>query len=374
MTKKNRRRVLVTGAKGFIGKNLGFRLGEESGIELLEFIRGDSIEALNRLVMQSDAIIHLAGENRPANIADFTLVNIDLTNQVLEAIKKTGRNIPMIFASTTQAEHDNPYGQSKLAAEHMVEAFAKETNNPVMIYRLPGVFGKWSKPNYNSVVATFCFNIARGLEIQVNDESTILDLVYIDDLADDILLALNNINPGLSWGELRTTYAISLGDLATQIFAYKNSRVSLISEHVGTGLARALYSTYISFLPADSFCYDLPNYGDERGNFVEMLKTKESGQFSFFSINPGVTRGSHYHHSKTEKFVVVKGIARLRFRHLITQQIHEIIISDDKSQVVDSIPGWVHEITNIGETDAIILLWANEIFDRENPDTITHEV
>ena len=369
MTKNNPRRVLITGASGFIGKNLGFRLSEDSDTELLEFVRGDSIEMLNQLVMQADAVIHLAGENRPSNISDFTTTNIDLTSHLCKAIKESGRNIPMIFASSTQAEDDNLYGKSKLAAEQLIKSFVSETQNSVLIYRLPGVFGKWSKPNYNSVVATFCFNIARSLEIHISDESTILDLVYIDDLADDLLTSLTKINPGLSWGNLTTTYNISLGELAAQIFAFKDSRSNLISERVGNGLVGALYSTFISFLPTESFCYDLPNYADERGNFVEFLKTKDSGQFSFLTINPGITRGSHYHHSKTEKFIVVQGKARLRFRHLVTKEIHEINLSDAKSQIVDTIPGWVHDVTNIGSTDVVILLWANENFDRESPDT-----
>jgi len=374
MTKNNPRRVLITGASGFIGKNLGFRLSEHPNTELLEFIRGDSIEMLNHLVMQADAIIHLAGENRPSNISDFTTTNIDLTSHLCKAIKESGRNIPMIFTSSTQAEDDNLYGKSKLTAEQLIKSFVNETQNSVLIYRLPGVFGKWSKPNYNSVVATFCFNIARSLEIHVSDESTTLDLVYIDDLVDDLLTDLTKINPGLSWGNLTTTYNISLGELAAQIFAFRDSRFNLISERVGNGLVGALYSTFVSFLPTESFCYDLPNYADERGNFVEFLKTKDSGQFSFLTINPGITRGSHYHHSKTEKFIVVQGKARLRFRHLVTKEIHEINLSDAKSQIVDTIPGWVHDVTNIGSTDVVILLWANENFDREYPDTIAEEV
>jgi UDP-2-acetamido-2,6-beta-L-arabino-hexul-4-ose reductase len=368
------RRVLVTGAHGFIGKNLVFRLREEVGTEVLEFVRGDSVQVLKQLVMQADAIVHLAGENRPADIDNFSLGNTELTRTLCEVMTASDRNIPLILASSTQVELDTLYGHSKRAAEQLVEEFSTKTNAPVIIFRLPRVFGKWSKPNYNSVVATFCFNIARGLEIQVHDAETSLELVYVDVLIDDILLAFNNAKPGLSWGKFSTTYTITVGDLADQIFAFKNSRISLISERVGEGLTRALYSTYISFLPPEQFVYNLPKYGDERGVFVEMLKTPDCGQFSFFTVHPGITRGSHYHHSKTEKFLVVKGLAKMRYRHLVTQEVYEVTISDDTPQVVDSIPGWVHDITNIGDSDLIVMLWANEIFDHKYPDTITQKV
>lgn len=367
-------RILVTGAGGFIGKNLLVRLGEQSDIEVLSFVRGDKDEMLTEMVTKADTIIHLAGENRPEDVADFALVNIELTRVLCEAIRATGRNIPLILASSTQAERDNPYGKSKLAAEQLVEAFVAKTDNSTIIYRLPGVFGKWCKPNYNSVVATFCHNIARGLPIQINDAGVTLQLAYIDDVVDELLRALDTAKPGLLRAEINQTYSIPLGELAEQIFAFKNCRTSLISERVGKGLTRALYATYISYLPSENFAYDLPRYSDERGTFVEMLKTPDCGQFSFFTVHPGITRGSHYHHSKTEKFLVVRGIARMQFRHMITGEIFDITVSSDKPQVVDSIPGWVHDITNISESEAIIMLWANEIFDHQRPDCIPCEV
>ena len=374
MSTEQTMRVLVTGAQGFIGKNLIVHLSEMVGVEVLSFVRGDSIEVLNELVAQADSIVHLAGENRPADIADFTIVNINLTRSLCEAIVATGRNIPLILASSTQAESDTLYGQSKRAAEQIVEGYTTETGNHAVIYRLPGVFGKWCKPNYNSVVATFCHNIARDLQIQVNDAEATLLLVYIDDVVDEFLRVLKDVQLGLVWSKIEQTFTITLGELSVQITAFKNCRTTLISERVGTGLTRALYATYISYLQPEQFVYDIPMYSDERGIFAEMLKTADSGQFSFFTVHSGVTRGSHYHHSKTEKFLVVSGVVRMRFRQLVTGETFEITVSNDKPQVVISIPGWVHDITNVGVSEAVVMLWANEVFDKQKPDCIPCKV
>ena len=368
------RAILVTGAGGFIGKNLLVRLGEQSDTKVLSFVRGDSDEILTAMVEKADAIVHSAGENRPEDLADFVRVNTELTRALCNAIRATGRNIPLILASSSQAEHDNPYGESKLVAEQLIEAFVTETANSAVVYRLPGVFGKWCKPNYNSVVATFCHNIARGLPIQINDACVTLQLAYIDDVVDELLRALDFAKPGLLRSNVNETYSITLGQLSEQIQAFQNCRTSLISERVGKGLTRALYSTYVSYLPTEQFAYDLPQHRDERGIFVEMLKTPDCGQFSFFTVHPGITRGSHYHHTKTEKFLVVRGVARMCFRQIVSGETYEVTVSGDRPQVVDTIPGWVHDITNIGETEAIIMLWANEIFDRQRPDCIPCEV
>ena len=367
-------RVLVTGAHGFIGKNLVVSLEERVDTSVLPFGRDDGVEALVALVEKADAIVHLAGENRPVNVADFALVNTDLTHTLCNAIRATGRNIPLILASSTQAEQDNPYGQSKRAAEQLVEMFVSETGNHAVIYRLPGVFGKWCKPNYNSVVATFCHNIARDLPIQVNNAAATVQLVYVDDVVDGFLQALDEAPSGLVRGKIDPTYTITLGELAEQIRSFQNCRTNLISERVGTGLTRALYSTYISYLPPEQFAYDLPTYGDERGIFVEMLKTPDCGQFSFFTVHPGIMRGSHYHHTKTEKFLVLSGVARMRFRQMVTGETYEVTVSGDKLQVVDTIPGWVHDITNVGDCEVVVMLWANEVFDRQKPDCIPCEV
>lgn len=367
-------RVLVTGSRGFIGKNLVVSLGEMSGIEVLRFERDSTSHALADLVRQADAIVHLAGENRPKNEFDFARGNTELTETLVAAVRAGGRVIPIVLASSVQAELSNPYGRSKRAAEQAVEQLAIDTGNPVAIYRLPNVFGKWCKPNYNSVVATFCHNIAHDLPIRIDDPSTSLRLVYVDDVVFELLRVLGSPSEGVSWREVTPEYLITLGELAAQINAFKNCRGNLISERVGTGLVRALYATYVSYLPPSKFAYDLPRFGDARGLFVEMLKTPDCGQFSYLTAHPGVTRGGHYHHSKTEKFLVIKGHARFRFRHIVTNEIYEIFTSGDAPQVVETAPGWAHDITNIGKEEMIVMLWANEIFDHHHTDTIRSRV
>lgn len=371
---QNAMRVLVTGSRGFIGKNLLVRLRECDTFDVVEFARGDSVDSLQDMVSKVDAIVHLAGENRPRDESDFKLVNTDLTATICDAIRFAGKHIPLVLASSTQAELDNPYGRSKREAERLAEQLAGDTGNPVTIYRLPGVFGKWCRPNYNSVVATFCHNIANDLPVRINDPSTRIQLVYVDDVVSSFIAALHARPFDLHWGVVDPQYSITLGELADQIRAFGNCRTSLVSERVGNGLGRALYATYVSYLPTAKFVYELPKYGDERGVFVEMLKTPDSGQFSYFTAHPGVTRGGHYHHSKTEKFLVIKGTAQFGFRHIVTNEIHEFVTCGDTPQVVETVPGWTHDITNIGDDELVVMLWANEIFDREYPDTITYKV
>ncbi len=367
-------RVLVTGARGFMGKNLNVHLNEHQGLSALSFSREDSIDSLSMLVDQADAIVHLAAENRPAVVSAFDTVNAGLTKTLCDAIKVVGSKAPLVLASSIQAGLDNPYGNSKRAAEVAVEQLADETGNTVYIYRLSNVFGKWCKPNYNSVVATFCYNIANDIPIQVNDATTRLRLVYVDDVVADFLKAVQGESEGLSWPTVEPEYSITLSELVGQIKAFKKCRSDLITEPVGAGLVRALYSTYVSYLSPDQFSYALPHYGDERGVFVEMLKTRDSGQFSYFTVYPGVIRGGHYHHSKTEKFLVIKGTARFGFRHIVTNESYEVFTSGDEPQVVETVPGWSHDITNVGQEEMIVMLWANEIFDREHPDTIAAKV
>lgn len=367
-------RVLVTGSNGFIGRNLMVYLGENVGYEAIGFDREDSLDDLAERVGRADAVVHLAGINRPKNVEEFAEGNVDLTVRLCGLIAATGRKIPLIISSSIQADLANPYGESKRGAEVAVEALAEETGNPVAIYRLPGVFGKWCRPNYNSVVATFCHNIANDLPIQINDPAAGLKLVYVDDVVAEFIYALGVIPAGLTRSDVNPVYGITLGDLEAQIEAFKNCRESLISERVGSGLVRALYATYVSYLPPAKFAYDLPMYGDERGVFVEMLKTQDSGQFSFFTAHPGIMRGGHYHHTKTEKFLVIKGSARFGFRHVVTNERYEVFTSGEKPQVVETVPGWTHDITNVGEDEIVVMLWANEIFDRERPDTIANKV
>ena len=367
-------KVLVTGANGFVGKNLVLRLREQADIEVLSFVRGDSVAQLQAALVLADAIIHLAGENRPASPDAFEQVNAGLTRQICDGLRTLGKSIPLLLASSVQAELDNPYGRSKQAAEQAVEQLAKDNGNPVATYRLPGVFGKWCKPNYNSVVATFCHNKAHDLPVQINDATARIRLVYVDDVVNAFLSLLASPWAGLVRPAVQPEYSITLGELSAQIDAFKNCRSTLVSERVGTGLTRALYATYVSYLPKDKFAYEVPAYGDARGVFVEMLKTPDAGQFSFFTAHPGITRGGHYHHTKTEKFLVIKGKARFGFRHMLTNEVYHLDTEGSKPQVVETVPGWTHDITNVGDEEMVVMLWANEIFDRANPDTITSKV
>jgi UDP-2-acetamido-2,6-beta-L-arabino-hexul-4-ose reductase len=366
-------RILITGANGFIGKNLIVRLNERPDARVTTFVRGDELSSLPKLVSKTDVVVHLAGENRPANEAAFEHVNAGLTSSLCHAIeqdyKSNGRHIPLVLASSTQASLDNPYGRSKLSAELSVHALSSETGNPCVIFRLPGVFGKWCKPNYNSVVATLCHNLARDLPIHVNDPAHIVRLVYIDDVITALLAALDSPALGCVQAQVEPEYAVTLSELANQIRAFSACRSTLMSERVGMGLVRALYATYVSYLPIEKFSYELTKNVDPRGVFVEMLKTPDSGQFSFFTAHPGITRGGHYHHTKSEKFLVIKGEALFRFRHLLTNELVELRTGGDTPKVVDTIPGWTHDITNVGTEEMVVMLWANENFDRVNPDT-----
>jgi UDP-2-acetamido-2,6-beta-L-arabino-hexul-4-ose reductase len=370
------KKILVTGANGFIGKNLIIKLRELKNYDIVTFGRDNKVEDLNIIIAKSDIVIHLAGENRPKDPSDFSKVNSLLTKELCNSIEKTGRKIPLIFSSSMQAKEGNLYGTSKREAEKIIESFQKKTGNPCVIYRFPGIFGKWCKPNYNSVVATFCYNIANGNSIKISDPSKVISLVYIDDVIKNILDFLINrkFDSKLTQGEIKPIYSINLTDLANQIHAFSNSRTSLITENVGIGFKRALYSTYLSYLSPENFSYSLPKHEDSRGFFVEMLKTSDSGQFSFFTSRPGITRGSHYHHTKTEKFLVVKGKAKFGFRHVITNETYELFTSSENPQVVETVPGWTHDIKNVGDEEMVAILWANEIFDPNFPDTIPCKV
>ncbi|MBU3624562.1 NAD-dependent epimerase/dehydratase family protein [Polynucleobacter sp. AP-Latsch-80-C2] len=367
-------RALITGANGFIAKNLIIRLKECNSFEIATFTRADDSQRLISLVKDADIIFHLAGENRPKSIESFEVNNVQLTQSLCDAVKLTGRKIPIIFTSSTQSGLDNPYGISKKTSEEILRHFSLRFLNPVSIFRLPGVFGKWCRPNYNSVVATFCNNIAGGIPVAVHDSERIISLVYVDDVVDSLIKVVGFESPTVQYVAVSPEYEISLGELAKQIQSFKDSRTTLVTESVGTGLIRCLYSTYLSYLSPAQFAYELPTHSDPRGMFVEMLKTADSGQFSFFTALPGVTRGGHYHHTKTEKFLVAQGEAVFKFRHLVTDEIIEIHSSGSKPEIVESIPGWAHDITNIGAENLIVLLWANEIFDRGLPDTISSPI
>jgi UDP-2-acetamido-2,6-beta-L-arabino-hexul-4-ose reductase len=367
-------KVLVTGAGGFIARNLMVHLHERVDIEILTFARGDPITALAERVAPADFVFHLAGVNRPENEQEFEQGNADLTRELCDAVRASGRKVPIVFASSIQAAQDNPYGRSKNMAEETLRELSAATGSPTFIYRLPNVFGKWCRPNYNSAVATFCHNIARGLPIRIDDPDASIKLVYVDDVAKAFMDVMNGKSGSGGYLEAEPVYQITVGELARQLRAFKASRESLVIERVGSGLTRALYSTYITYLDPERFAYPLVRHEDPRGVFVEVLKTQDSGQFSYFTAHPGITRGGHYHHTKTEKFLVIKGKARFKFRHIDTGATHEYCTSAEKPEVVETIPGWSHDITNIGDGEMIVMLWANEIFDRQKPDTITHKV
>jgi UDP-2-acetamido-2,6-beta-L-arabino-hexul-4-ose reductase len=367
-------KVLVTGANGFIGKNLVLRLRERADTEVLTLVRSDGDSAWQAALVQADAVVHLAGENRPTDPAAFDAVNTSLTQRLCQTLQGLGKRTSVLFSSSAQAEQDNPYGRSKRAAEEVLAQLAKNNGNPVANYRLPGVFGKWCRPNYNSVVATFCHNKAHDLPVQINDAQACLRLVYVDDVVNAFLQALEEPIAGLSYPAVAPEYMITLGELSDQIDAFKNCRNDLVSERVGIGLTRALYATYMSYLPVEKFAYGVPAHGDARGVFVEMLKTPDAGQFSFFTVHPGITRGGHYHHTKTEKFLVIKGRARFGFRHMLTNEVYHLETHGDEPRIVETVPGWTHDITNIGIDEMAVMLWANEIFDRANPDTFASQV
>lgn len=367
-------KVLITGAQGFIGKNLLLHLAERKDVEVVPFTRDNPTTDLPRLLDGVDVVFHLAGINRPQDPQEFTRGNTDLTRALCRAIaaRAAHRPISVIHTSSTQAANDNPYGRSKQAAERELFELQRQHGAAVHVFRLPNVFGKWCRPNYNSAVATFCHNIARELPIQVNDPAAPLTLVYVDDVIARFVQLMDGAEASTDaqgFATLTPQYTTTVGEVAERIANFKASRLTLVTDRVGTGLTRALYSTYVSYLPPTDFAYAVPRHADPRGVFVEMLKTPDCGQFSFFTALPGVTRGGHYHHSKTEKFLVIQGQARFRFRQMLTGETHELHTDADAPQVVETVPGWTHDITNTGERDMVVMLWANEIFDRERPDT-----
>ena len=368
--------VVITGANGFIGRNLRQHLSEREGFEVSLVTRETSEEELQAALRKANFVFHLAGVNRPQNVSEFKEGNTDLTvkvSQLLAArVRETGEKVPLVVTSSTQVAVENDYGISKRNGEMAAQKAASDAGFPLHIFRLPNVFGKWARPDYNSAVATFCHNIARCKPIQVNNPDAEITLVYVDDVVNRFLQLLDGAQPNQNaegFEQVQPQYKITVGALADTLRAFKASRESLIIERVGQGLIRALHSTYVSFLPPEEFAYSVPMHGDARGVFVEMLKTPDCGQFSYFTAHPGITRGGHYHHSKTEKFLVIKGQARFKFREIQTGEEYELVTDGAEAKIVETVPGWTHDITNIGDDEMVVMLWANEIFDRENPDT-----
>lgn len=369
-------RVLITGANGFVGKNLQLHLAEREDVQVICFTRENGRDQLPALLKDVDCVFHLAGVNRPQDQGEFASENADLTAALATAwlaeIERSERKLPLIYTSSTQAAQDNAYGFSKKAAEDTLFELQRARGLPAHVFRLPNVFGKWCRPNYNSVVATFCHNIARDLPIILDDPAALVTLVYVDDVVERFIQLMDGAEAACDpdgFSVVTPQYTTTVGELAERIKSFKDSRNTLMSERVGIGFMRALYATFISYLPVEAFSYSVPMYEDYRGVFAEMLKTQDCGQFSYFTVHPGITRGGHYHHTKTEKFLVVRGVARFKFRNMQTRETHEIVTSSEKAEIVETIPGWTHDITNIGQDEMVVMLWANEVFDRNKPDT-----
>lgn len=371
-------KVLITGSNGFIGKNLKLFLKERKDIEIICFNKEHDIYFLEETISKVDFIFHLAGVNRSKNITDFQSCNADLTKTLCNIIRKVNYKKSIVYTSSIQANSDTPYGISKKKAEDLLIDLNKELLNPVYIFRLPNIFGKWSKPNYNSVVATFCHNIIREITIKIDDENKLLELIHIDEVIKKFIQLLDapekKRKSFKGFEQISKSYKIKVGALAKQFYAFKSMSKSKILEKVGTGLTRALYSTYVSFLPPEKFSYTVSKNVDSRGIFTEILKTNNHGQFSFFTTLPGITRGNHYHHSKTEKFLVIKGKACFKFFNMETNDKYELSVNSDKLEMVETIPGWSHSITNIGDDEMITILWSNEIYNPLNPDTFHYRI
>lgn len=364
-------KVLVTGADGFVGRNLRVRL-RELGHEPVPFTRASGLETLPALVAESDAIIHLAGANRPPAPDHFAADNLGLTATLAKAVQQAGGR-PLAFASSIQASLDNSYGASKRAAEDALVPLGQLA--PVALYRFPNIFGKWARPFYNSAVATFCHQAANGIPLSINDPAAPLTLVFVDDVISAFLSFIEGPHPhGVSRPEVQPQFRTTVGEVASLIVEMAAQRESLGVARTGSGLARAIYATFLTHLPKDRFSYPLPAYGDQRGRFVEAVKTADSGQISYFTQVPGVERGGHYHHAKSEKFLVVRGAARFRFRNLLSGEHVEVDCRAEEPRIVDTIPGWAHDVVNLGNEEMVVLVWANEVFDRENPDTIVAKV
>jgi UDP-2-acetamido-2,6-beta-L-arabino-hexul-4-ose reductase len=369
-------KILVTGASGFVGRNLIAELKNKGYGDIFEFTRECDPSLLEKYTQECDFVFHLAGVNRPKKEEEFIEGNFNLTSQLLGLLKKYDNKAPVLLTSSIQAEKNNPYGRSKKAGEDLLFKHYYETDAKVYVYRLPNLFGKWSKPNYNSVVATYCHNIAKNLDIQINNPEAELNLCYIDDVLEEFMRALEG-NPSIQDDDfcvVPVTHNIKLGELANVIKSFKESRSNLSIPNMENALSKKLYSTYLSFLPENQFSYDLKMNCDHRGSFTEFMRTPERGQVSVNVSKPGITKGNHWHHTKNEKFLVVSGEGLIRFRKIDSEEILEYRVSGERLQVVDIPIGYTHSIVNIGESDLVTVMWANECFDPEKPDTYFVEV
>lgn len=381
-------KVFVTGAKGFVGRNLCAQLnnikeakarcyGDLVVDEVFEYDIESTEAELERYCQEADFVFNLAGVNRPKDQSEFMTGNFGFASMLLDALKKHKNTCPVMISSSTQAAQDNPYGESKRAGENLLFEYSKDTGAKVLIYRFPNVFGKWCKPNYNSAVATFCNNIANGLDIQVNDPSVVMNLVYVDDVVNELIAALvGDENRVENYCAVPTVYTITLGEIVDLLYAFKANRVNLNVPNVGNAFEKKLYSTYLSYLPKDQFSYPLKMNVDDRGSFTEIIRTNDRGQFSVNISKPHITKGNHWHHTKNEKFVVVSGSGVIRFRKMNepSAEVIEYFVSGDKIEVVDIPTGYTHNIENLGDTDMVTFMWCNECFDAQHPDTFFETV
>ncbi len=379
-------KVLITGAKGFVGKNLCATLwniaqgkdrsfGTFDELEIFEYDLDTEPEKLDAWCACCDFVFHLAGVNRPKETEEFMQGNFGFTSTLLAALEKHQNTCPVMLSSSTQAALDNPYGRSKRAGEELLRAYGEKTGAKVLIYRFPNVFGKWCRPNYNSAVATFCHNIARDLPITVNDPSVKMCLVYIDDVVAELIAALKGAaNADGEFFSVPVVHEILLGEIADLIRSFRASRQERKVPDMADAFTQKLYATYLSYLPTDAFSYPLKMNVDQRGSFTEMLRTEERGQVSINVSKPGITKGNHWHHSKNEKFLVVSGEGVIRFRRIDSDEVIEYFVSGEKMEVVDIPTGYTHNIENLGKTDMVTVMWASECFDPNKPDTFYLEV
>lgn len=367
-------KILVTGAKGFIGKNLVHTLLQAKH-EVFEYDLDTDEMQLGAYAKECGFVFHLAGVNRPQNPEEFMSGNFGFTEKLLQALKARNNTCPVMLASSIQAEIDNPYGISKKAGEELLFQYERETGAKVLVYRFPNVFGKWCRPNYNSVVATFCHNIARGLPIQINDPNKSLTLVYIDDILSELLRALegNETRKG-AFCEVPVTHTATLGQIADLLDSFAKGRSNNAVPDMADRFTKKLYATYLSYLPQEQMSYPLHMNIDQRGSFTEFVRTPERGQFSVNVAKPGVVKGNHWHHTKNEKFLVVSGQGVIRLRKLGTDEVIEYHVSGEKLEVVDIPPGYTHNIECTGNEHLVTLMWANECFDPDNPDTYFEKV
>ncbi|QRN85470.1 capsular polysaccharide biosynthesis protein CapF [Clostridia bacterium] len=368
-------KILITGSKGFVGKNLIAELKNKDFTDILEFDLDTDRTLLDEYARECEFVFHLAGVNRPKEEKEFMEGNFGFTSELLDLLKKHNNKAPILITSSIQAKLDNPYGKSKKAGEDLLFDYSKETGATVYVYRLANLFGKWSRPNYNTVVATFCHNIARDIDIQINNPEACLNLCYID----DVLVEFLNVLDGKPTREgnyciVPEGYQVKLGELADLIKGFRKSRSDLSIPNMNDDLTKKLYSTYLSFLPEDDFAYDLKMNTDNRGSFTEMIRTLDRGQVSINVSKPGITKGNHWHHTKNEKFLVVSGEGLIRFRKIDEDEVIEYKVSGNKLQVVDIPTGYTHSIVNVGETDLVTVMWVNECFNPEKPDTYYLEV